>query len=608
MKKLFYLLLVIALIGCEQTTDNDKDKDPNAAKEKVNQANQALESVFYQWINGHFDSPSDFDQLNFKLANNLYKEALTLDPTNLSANFGAAITEFLDAYSDPDINQLVKDWEAATRDGFGKNLLNPGFISTTDQMQVPLLAASNNAVYIFQKALTDPPLISRMQTVLGNKLLPRINYAIEKLTACDQVDTFKFAVTGKMQGDPQRSTVYIYPTEAAFINASLNGVKLLLEEFLVYKFTLNDYSQQSLINALSQNNTDFFVLAADGSTHALNAKNAMNTMVDKMLHAINKLETISGHKNDAIIKIGNDGLKQRDLDTAKTYLNKVKLSMQQAVQVTIKEVGLDEETITINVFLAKMFDNPVQNPKAHWLPPYTVTASGDNDIQIKFGAQTYNDFVFPDPTFGGIFPGMTNNNMKKLMGIDREYACQFEGGINFDNLDIGSFLPRVQIRTAQKNYNAKVTPFFHGWGYWYEYEAYILDQNDVSYTIFIDYGNGFEELASTDDMMIRQKKRNHREIRIADVGNLIANVYQNPLRIQLYWNGGGIDPVVQRSIGASSTPTDYFSLSWFNNFYEDYSISSGQTYRYRIRTSTTPQDWMMVLKNPKYSNIVTVTP
>ncbi|PIP76241.1 MAG: hypothetical protein COW85_15290 [Ignavibacteria bacterium CG22_combo_CG10-13_8_21_14_all_37_15] len=616
MKQLFYLsFLFLFMIGCQDVTDTPpvSTTDPAGSSLKSQQAYESLEIVFTQWADGNFQNASDFDALNFKTANALYKEAIQLNPDNMDAHVGAAITEILCTYADTAVNRVVKQWESfgnGDSQVFPHPIKNAGLLSSTSQMVVPVNEMAKNLLKIYTVAKVDPPLISDMQRIIRDAFLPRINYAIEQLAFIENVDTFKFRVSGKMQGDSKLAAVYLYPTEFMMTDALLQGVKSMLEGFLVYKFELSDYKQASLVAALQQNSTTFFYLASDGTTHSQNAKAAMNNMIDKMLSGITKLENISGRKSDAVIKIGNDGLQQTDLDTAKKYLNKMKTSMTSAITVHLDNVGSDETPMDIQVFLGKFFDNPVQNPKASFLPSYSVTASGTEDIKFDFTAQTFADFHFPDPTFGGLFPGMTDDNMKKLMRIDEEFGFR----IYFNTWwDYSASQPQPQPYTVKIVTDAKT--YSKQTDYWGVTKFIITDQNNVSYKVLVNNGTSDYELTARPgaQLMIKARSEMDHSFKLANPPqNLTA--YSEFSQIRLEWNNYDFYWIM-KGTGATSTPTDYQQVNYQNTFWDN-SVTNGITYRYQLRTSNNPEDYNMgygsnweplVLKEIQYSNIVTIT-
>ncbi|MDP3150919.1 MAG: hypothetical protein Q8N83_17515 [Ignavibacteria bacterium] len=617
MKKLSYIIyLLLFFVGCKTTEDTPTGPttDPAASSLKSQQAYESLEIVFTQLANGNFNHASDFDALNFKTANDLYKSAIELNPDNKDAHLGAALTEILCVYSDTAVNRMVKQWESfgnSNSNVFSKTspLKNAGLLSSTSQMVVPVNEMAKNLLKIYTVAKVDPPLISDMQRIVRDAFLPRINYAIEQLGFVESSDTFKFRVSGKMQGDSKLSDVYLYPTEILMSDALLQGVKSMLEGMLVYKFELADYKQASLVAALQQNSTSFFYLASDGTTHSQNAKASINSMIDKLLLGITKLESISGHKTDAVIKLGNDGLRQSDLDTAKKYLNKMKTSMSSAITVHLDNVGTDETPMDIQVFLGNFFDNPVANPKASFLPAYTVTASGTEDIQFKFNANNYAEFNFPDPTFGGMFPGMTNDNMKKLMQIDKEFGFR----IYFNtwwNYSIPNFSYTVKIVTDTKTYSKTTDE-------WGMAKFVITDQNNVPYKVWINGGSSQNDKELTArpsaQLMIKAKSEMDHSFRATSEPDSI-NAYSEFSQIRLEWNIYELYWVM-KGTGATSTPTDYQTVNYQNMFW-DSNVTNGITYRYQLRNSNNPEDYNMgygdnweplVFKDIKYSNIVTIT-
>ncbi|HLP82460.1 MAG TPA: hypothetical protein VK141_10800, partial [Nitrosomonas sp.] len=349
LKIIFVLCISVVLsmmTGCKSNpstaANTNTAADSTGSKVKSDQAYLMVETEMDKILNGRYTTPSAFDQFKYSSALGLYNEAIALNPNNSDARFGAAITEMLAAYSDPEINKLIKDLDSAQTNGPSKSIVLQNLVSitplpnTTAKMSISAIPAASGIVFTVQTALKDPPLISRVQQVLRDNFLPMVQAAINHLSQIDGNESFRFTITGKMQGDQHLKSVTIYPTEVALLHAAMNLLKFNIQTLLIYKFELPDYSQTSLVNALNQDNTSFFVLHTDGKQRAADAKATFGLVITKMRKAIDYLERISGAKSDAVIKLGVNGIKQSDLDTVKTYLTKVETSLSSNYNIELK--------------------------------------------------------------------------------------------------------------------------------------------------------------------------------------------------------------------------------------------------------------------------------
>jgi len=603
---LVFIILAFLVGGCDNKTTGPED--PAAAQAKAAQAYSALEDQFSFWATNSFTSASSYDRLNFQSSNTLYKEAIALDPKNSQAQFGAALTELLLAYSDPQMNDVVKRWESSMNTNrFSKAIFNGGFPSSAGRLLPPSLAAAENSINLYKVALTDPPLLSEMQTVLRDKLLPRIVYGLERLAQIEQDSTFRFTISGKMQGDTKLTPVSLYVTEIYMIDAVWQGIRFLLEQFLIYRYDMPDYSQNSLVSALSQNNTSFFVLASDGLTRAQNAKNSLDGMFSKIQSGLGTLTRISGSKSDAVIKLGNTGLQQPDVDSLRSYMQQARNTLTTPFTVTLNDADTEGNNYTIQVFLGALFNNPPQNPKSAFFPTYTVTPSGTNGVSLQFTANTYAEFTFPDPTFGGLFPGMTNTNLKRILYIDEAYGYTLEGSIYVEGL-YGPVSATIKLQTSTATYTTSTRE-------WGDFRLVVADANNVPYKLYVNTGSGYIEFGGNASFMVRSKTHEWVSIVLSQLPySLSAAAYSNPTRVQLTWlpNNTYAPYKIQRGVGTGSTPTDKDSSYSYWGAYWDYNVVAGTTYTYRIRTWAPVQQYMYYLelrsKNPLYSSIVTITP
>lgn len=583
------ILAALALMSCAEEDPISTENDPVLSKEKSTQATVLLENQFYTMIHENYGSLNQFDRVNLTEANTLYKDAITLDATNTDAQFGAGLTEFLMVYSDPDFNALIKDIDSSFGEssGFGKLMKMSLLPAGTAKMQVPMEDAALSVASMFKNMKKDPPLFNRIQSVFRNKVLPRVEYAAAAMAKLESNNAFKFVISGKMQGDPNLQAVAIYPAEVYMMDAMLHFLKFYVDAFLVYKFDINDYSQSTLVSALNQNSTNFFVLSADGTARAAAAKADLQAIADKLLSGISSLETLSGSKPDAVIKTGNDGIKQSDLDTTKKYLNKFKDAITQTISVELKDADSEGNDYTIQINLGNFFTNPAQNPKAAFMPAYTVEPFGTEDIRFSWNASTYAEFTFPDPTFGGLFPGMTNEKMKRMMYIDEEFAFELSGNLRW-YYNPGWPDIKFKIYTASTSYTVTVDGDCG-------FKLLIRDATNTPVQITgysVLYGTEEVEmqmLSQSDVIYIESQSHHYIEVRAPIVPyDLTGYAVTNPAGVQLNWS---IFPDIywaEYDIYRKSGMGNYemiVSGQYYKSF-ADFSVNSGVSYTYMVYSRT----------------------
>lgn len=605
------VLLTLTLVSCSEE-DPIGTPDPAESKTKSDQATALLETEMFNMINNNYNSLADLDQINMSAANSLFKEALTLDETNAQAQFGAAFTEFVMVYKDPDFNALLKDIDSAfNQENPLKKLLSPTLLpGGTAGMKIPVDDAGSAVFTMMKLAVKDPPLISRIQQVLRDKLLPRLEYAANLFAKLEANPSFKFVISGKMQGDPEMEAVALYPAEIYIMDAMMHILKFNVDAFLVYKFDIPNYNQSTLLAALNQNSTNFFYLAADGASRATMAKNDLNLVATKLLNGITSLETLSGSKADAVIKIGNNGIKQNDLDTTKKYLNKFKDAITQTVTVHVKDADSEGNNYDIQINLGNFFDNPVQNPKSAFIPAYTVEPRGTDDIEFRFNATTYDEFVFPDPTFGGLFPGMTNNVLKRLLYIDEEYAYRLEGFVNSS----GGWFTDVQLKviTATRQFVVDLEPYR-------DFELFVRDATGTpveitGYALLIN-GEEFEMamVNPNDRFYIESQRHDWLEIRLPVIPHSLDGFASGQNNIILNWQSKPSLPWGDFNI-YKKTGSGNFELNssgFFGNQFQDWNVTAGVSYTYKVSNRINNEYFgypALVAAFEYFSNQVTITP
>jgi hypothetical protein len=276
--------------------------------------------------------------------------------------------------------------------------------------------------------------------------------------------------------------------------------------------------------------------------------------------------------------------------------------MQSPINVELRGADSDGNDYSIQVHLGAFFDNPPEHPKTDLLPAYSVEPSGTEDVKLQFDAQTYDEFMFPDPTFRGIFPGMTNQTLKRILRIDEEYGYN----LRLYAYEVGSWSglsnATITLQTAFRSY-VRTTDMYGG------VRFIILDQNQVPYRMFINYGTGEIELVGSEPFVITSRTKEYRTIYMPpQFTGLTLQRFTTPLRVELTWTPQSYVPVkIQRSVGSGSTPVDFDST--YSATYTDYNVTAGQTYRYRISSWSTYFYWNSIRpKEPFYSTIAEIVP
>ena len=444
----------------------------------------------YAELENQLSSSGSLDSKDFTKAEQLYTEAVTTDPSNPTANFGAAFSKVLNINGDAQVKDMINRWKAWDP-GFQSPVLNFGIPKGTADMNLPITTLGKNLVKIFKVATTDPPTIAETQAVIRDRILPRIDYAIARLAIVEQHPEFELKITGKMQGSPGQKDLYLDLTEVYVMDAALQGIKASIEQFLVFKFTLSAYTTKAVVTAIRQDNTDFFVLASDGATHAQNIKSSLLNAVGKIRSGINFLKAETDNQDDDIIKRGSNGVAVKDLDSVLTYLTKVESALNGTFSIDLKGADSDNNDYTIQVSLSNFFSGLPQNPKQAWFPTYTVDTTSYGDILWQWQAQDYASFTFPDPTFSGLFPGMSNETLKRLLYIDEEFAWRFSVYFHDDN---GTLPSNASLRMVinGKTYTSKPNNSGYYSSYSRQLEIVVLDNDNKSVQQFIAVLNGTE--------------------------------------------------------------------------------------------------------------------
>ncbi len=96
-------------------------------------------------------------------------------------------------------------------------------------------------------------------------------------------------------------------------------------------------------------------------------------------------------------------------------------SVMQSMDSLTAYLSGPRSTGTVPINLANLFNNPMTDLKAK-LPSYTASAvensSGTFNAVLTWQASSFSSWTFPDATFNGFLPGMTDAQLKQTFEIN----------------------------------------------------------------------------------------------------------------------------------------------------------------------------------------------
>jgi len=391
-----------------------------------------MEDAMYVGINLQIDSVRQLDEFSFAESNALFLEALALSPSNDTASIGAAMTGIFLLEDNSRLRALADEVEAWAEDEGTASpvamLLAPAMAAIGDPMTLPLGFSTGTVQQVARSGMAavellvgpilthgTPPSVVEAQTVLEEVVRPVLSQALAHLLGITNSD-FTFTVTPRMQGeDPiDADPLELDYTEILTMQAGLEAALAAVDIATAYILTPNPLSVQGVIDAMTPGST-FLTLAPGGASNLADALVRVRSTGALLLAAIDELEAETDDQTDDIIKIDPNccddlQISPEDLADAKVYIRDILDALSGPTVIT---VGTEEEDQVIFTADARQFFiNPITDFKA-MLPLYEVfTATGDDET-IAVGrwlALNLDEWMFPDPTFNGILPEMTETS------------------------------------------------------------------------------------------------------------------------------------------------------------------------------------------------------
>ncbi|MBI4652249.1 PKD domain-containing protein [Candidatus Desantisbacteria bacterium] len=417
-------------------------------------------------------------------ANAKFKEAYDLNPANLDANFGLAITDIIlladndkvkniidklgsqadttlfmvyNSYKVPNVKKLARINMKENTKNFRANAKALFEKLPKNKISIYKQAKSIMARTIPQNA----PSFSEIQDIIENTILPVIESSITKLNLIENKN-YTFTVTPSMTDNTASNAIVLDDGEFFALDALLNGIKGFLYIPIAYNvdvdYNLIEADPLSCLNGSIwglQSNIDhakFLTLKTDGQTKMTTAGDAFKEVIAKIEAAYHYVKN-----NDSDINTDNginlNGLTSEEHETIQKWIDVSKMISQGLVtyQETIANgirtstltngtdtIQLDQkgttdtDTFSIRVDITKFFSNPLDRTNlptlVYDLPPDQTLSNQYNEPINKFVGPYEDDVIRCEIQNTSSIPEKT----KTLNGVLPDGIPDFDGLLIFN--------------------------------------------------------------------------------------------------------------------------------------------------------------------------------
>ena len=339
-------------------------------------------------------------------ANAHYKDALGKDPSNSHANLGAAVTETALLQEDAGVDSLLTFLGdiplpvAAARPGIARPSRMLSTLGMTPRLGFDPLSNGRGLAKLFILTAQDPALLSWFQAVVLNRILPRLQYAEDRLAVIETHPNFTYIVPPDVSGAPSPYEVDL--GEVLALDAMINSIQGVLGVLVAYNFdTPAGKTQEELLAPASA----FGTLWAGGAARLAAARlNLLNAHTRFLAMAAFITAETDDQTDDVIPKAALDTPEFLDLQTGFDDVHTALTSTVTVTGVEAYDLTLHDVDLAVSAF----FTNPIADFKTK-LPPLTFDVTTGDPM-------TSDPITFPDPAFNGIFPTMTNAKWYELIG------------------------------------------------------------------------------------------------------------------------------------------------------------------------------------------------
>lgn len=398
-----FTLVTLALVslvfasGCGSSDKSTAPPDPAAAEAAAQLGDQA------------------FAAGDVVAANTHYKEALAKDPTNSHANLGAAVTEMGLLESDAEVTGvadrlyplLPRPARASLPLGIGRPRSAlarfTGLVGGRDYGPRATGLAMGN---LLMRATEDPPLLSEVQSVLRTRVMPRLQYAEDRLGVLEQNANFSMLLDPELTGGPD--TVEVDLGEVRVLDAVINELQGWLGMVVAYNFDFPMPSELVPPDSILANGTSFGKLNTGGTQLLAAARLDFLKAHTIFAAGADGIAAETDNQDDDLIP--QAALQEQGFIQFMSDFDDVNNALQNTIAINVDDYQGGQVGIQLNI--GSFFTNAIADWKTK-LPAHTFDGTTGQPLIT-------NPVTFPDPTFNGIFPGMTNATWQSIIGpVDR---------------------------------------------------------------------------------------------------------------------------------------------------------------------------------------------
>ena len=377
------LVLLVAVSGCGKSSKTT-GPDVSGAQAEVASGDQALAGGDYAGASGH------------------YQNALAKDAGNLHAQLGAGVTAVYLIKDDPQVDSLlvllggapVQPVASAVSRGHVLQPLGLGAGSAPAAFHGGALVA-----HALWAGLHDPLLLSDVQGVIRTRVMTRLQYAEDRMNVIEQHPEFQLVLPPSLTHEPANLEVDLGEVRA--LDAAINEVQGWLGVLVAYDFDTPADVPDSVLLAPG---SAFGTLHAGGAALLAQARLDLLTANDELDRMVTSIQAETDDQSDDVIP--QAALAEPGFQSFRDELSRDSAMLLGPADVDVRDyLG---NVATVRVDLRHFFTTPITDFKAKAPAVVFDPVTGDPVVT--------DPLTFPDPTFNQLFPNMTNDLWRALIG------------------------------------------------------------------------------------------------------------------------------------------------------------------------------------------------